>query len=48
MAKLANGKTSSPRTACKTLSKKRAEGDKGTPFSRCISEGAKLLRKQKD
>jgi hypothetical protein len=50
MAKLATGKTSSPRTACKEFSKKRsdaAEGTKGTPFSQCVSGGAKLLREQK-
>jgi hypothetical protein len=50
MAKLATGKTDSPRAACKELSKKRsdaAEGTKGTPFSQCVSGGAKLLREQK-
>jgi hypothetical protein len=48
MAKLANGKTSSPRKACKDLSKKHKAGEKGTPFSRCVSQGAKLLREQHD
>lgn len=48
MAKLGNGKTSSPRKACKGLSKKHEEGEKGTPFSRCVSEGAKLLREHDD
>jgi hypothetical protein len=47
MAKLATGKTSSPRKACKELDKKHEEGVKGTPFSRCVSDGAKLLREQK-
>jgi hypothetical protein len=47
MAKLATGKTSSPRKACKELDKKPKEGEKGTPFSRCVSHGAKLLRDQK-
>jgi hypothetical protein len=50
MAKLATGKSDSPRTACKALSKKRAdaaEGTKGTPFSQCVAGGAKLLREQK-
>jgi hypothetical protein len=47
MAKLATGKTSSPRKACKELDKKPKEGEKGTPFSRCVSKGAKLLRYQK-
>jgi hypothetical protein len=48
MAKLATAKTTSPRKACKELSKKHAEGAKGTPFSLCVSEGAKLLREQAD
>jgi hypothetical protein len=47
MAKLATGKSSSPRAACKALSKKHEKGEKGTPFSRCVAEGAKLLRAQK-
>ena len=44
MAKLASGKTDSPRAACKTLSHKHVDGQSGTPFSRCVSGGAKLLR----
>jgi hypothetical protein len=48
MAKLATGKTSSPRKACKELDKKPKEGEKGTPFSRCVSKGAKLLREHDD
>jgi len=44
MAKLATGKTDSPRKACKDLSRKHVEGQKGTPFSKCVSGGAKLLR----
>jgi hypothetical protein len=47
MAKLASGKSTSPRKACKELDKKPKEGEKGTPFSRCVSHGAKLLRDQK-
>jgi|SRR5215208_5564362 len=50
LAKLATGKSDSPRAACKALSKKRvdaAEGTKGTPFSQCVAGGAKLLREQK-
>jgi hypothetical protein len=46
MAKLANGSTTNPRTACKGLSKKHVEGQKGTPFSRCVSGGAELLDDQ--
>jgi hypothetical protein len=48
MAKLASGKTSSPRKACKHLSKKHKAGEKGTSFSRCVANGAKLLREQHD
>jgi hypothetical protein len=48
MAKLATGKTSSPRKACKALDKKHEEGEKGTQFSRCVSKGAKLLREHDD
>jgi hypothetical protein len=44
MAKLANGNTSSPKTACAAMSKKHVTGEKGTPFSRCVAAGAKLLR----
>jgi hypothetical protein len=50
MAKLASGRTDSPREACKALSKSRSdapEGMKGTPFSQCVAGGAKLLRQQK-
>src|SRR5207237_3104025 len=47
MAKLATGKTSSPKTACAAMSKRHAAGEKGTPFSRCVTAGAKLLRDQK-
>jgi len=43
MAKLANGQTSNPRTACKDESKQHVEGQNGTPFSLCVSGGAKLL-----
>jgi hypothetical protein len=49
MAKLANGRTDSPREACKLLSKKHSDaapGTKGSPFSQCVSGGARLLRDQ--
>jgi hypothetical protein len=46
MAKLANGNTNSPKTACAAMSKKHVTGEKGTPFSRCIAAGAKLLKDQ--
>jgi hypothetical protein len=42
MAKLATGVTSSPAKACKTLSKKHVAGQKGTPYSQCVSAAAKL------
>jgi hypothetical protein len=46
MAKLANGVTKNPVTACKDLSKKHVAGQHGTPFSQCVSAGAKLLKEQ--
>ena len=46
MAKLATGKTDSPKVACSAMSKKHVAGEKGTPFSRCVAAGAKLLRDQ--
>jgi hypothetical protein len=42
MAKLANGRTDNPRTACAGESKKHVDGQKGTPFSQCVSAAAKL------
>ena len=50
MAKLATGRTDSPREACEVLSKKRSDaapGTKGSPFSQCVEGGAKLLRDQR-
>jgi hypothetical protein len=44
MAKLASGATSSPKTACASESKKHVAGKPGTPFSLCVSGGAKLLQ----
>src|SRR5438046_2560783 len=46
MAKVATGKTDSPKAACSAMSKKHVTGEKGTPFSRCVAAGAKLLRDQ--
>jgi hypothetical protein len=44
MAKLANGSTTSPKTACATLSKKHVPGTQGTPYSACVTAGAQLLK----
>jgi len=44
MARLATGKANSPQAACAGLSKAHTAGEKGTPFSRCVSAGAKLLK----
>ena len=48
MAKLANGSTDNPRTACLGESKKHVDGEKGTPFSQCVSAGAKLNHDQSE
>jgi hypothetical protein len=47
MAKLATGKTDSPKAACSAMSKKHVAGETGTPYSRCVAVGAKLLADQK-
>ena len=47
MAKLATGKTDSPKAACSAMSKKHVAGEKGTPYSRCVAAGAKLLADQR-
>lgn len=44
MAKLATGKSKSPRTACRNESKKPLFGQRRTPFSLCVSGGTQLLR----
>ena len=36
----------SPRAACVALPKKHVAGQNGTPFSRCVVAGAKLLKDQ--
>jgi hypothetical protein len=44
MSKLATGKSSSPRKACRALSRKKARGGRRSAFARCVSAGAKLLK----
>jgi hypothetical protein len=44
MAKLASGAATSPRQACRKLSRKRTKGTRKSAFARCVSEGAKLLK----
>ena len=47
LAKLAKGTATNPARACKALSRKHLAGQKGTPFSRCVSAAAKLQRDAK-
>jgi hypothetical protein len=44
MAKAATNDNVTPRKACKGLSKKHIKGEKGTPFSRCVTAAAKLRK----
>jgi hypothetical protein len=44
MSKLATGKSSSPRAACRALSRKKARGGRRSAFARCVSAGARLLK----
>jgi hypothetical protein len=48
MAKLATGASTSPKSACAAMSKKHVAGQKGTPFSNCVSAAAKLKKDQKN
>jgi hypothetical protein len=43
MRRLASGDASRPTAACRRLSKKRVKGRTGTPFSRCVRGGKRLL-----
>ena len=44
MARLGSERTKSPSKACRALSRKRVKGKSGTPYSRCVVAGTKLLR----
>lgn len=44
MAKLATGRSSSPRKACAALSRKKVRGERKSAFARCVSAGVKLLK----
>jgi hypothetical protein len=43
MAKLATAVTNAPWTACRPLSRKPIPGQTGSPFSRCVIAGTRLL-----
>jgi len=45
LAKIDEGRTTSPKKACKGLSKKHVKGQKGTPFSQCVTAAAKQREK---
>jgi hypothetical protein len=44
MRKLATGKSSSPRTACAGLSRKRPRGKPRSVYSRCVRAGSRLVK----
>jgi hypothetical protein len=46
MAKAAHNEKLTPKQACKEMSHKHVKGEKGTPFSRCVSAAAKLRRQE--
>jgi hypothetical protein len=46
MAKLANGSATNPAKACADESKKHVAGQRGTPYSVCVSGANKLLKQQ--
>lgn len=47
MNRLATGRTSSPSKACRGLTRKKAKGERKSAYSRCVSEGAKLMKSLK-
>ena len=44
MAQLRKDSAQSPARACRTVSRRRVRGLRGTPYSRCVSGGTRLLR----
>jgi hypothetical protein len=44
LSRLATGKSSSPHNACRALSRKKAKGQRKSPFALCVSAGARLLK----
>jgi hypothetical protein len=44
MSKLATGRSSSPRVACRALSHRKARGARRSAFAQCVAAGAKLLK----
>jgi hypothetical protein len=44
MSALGTGRSSSPRAACRALSRKKVGGEHRSAFSRCVSAGARLLK----
>jgi len=46
LSRLASGRSSSPKNACRQLSHKRSKGRKTSPFERCVKAGTKLVKAQ--
>ena len=44
MAKAAHSDKTSPKEACKAMSKKHVKGEKGTRYSRCVVGAAQLKK----
>jgi hypothetical protein len=47
MSKLATGKSSSPQSACRGLSRKKAGGERKSAYALCVSAGAKVLKSKR-
>jgi hypothetical protein len=44
LSKLATGKSSSPRKACRALSRKKGKGVRTSAYARCVKAGKKLVK----
>lgn len=44
MSRLATGRSSSPRRACRALSRKKVNGSRTSAFALCVKAGAKLMK----
>src|SRR5215218_7376935 len=47
MSRLATGKSSSPQSACRGLSRKKAGGERKSAYALCVSAGAKVLKSKR-
>lgn len=47
MSRLAAGTSTSPRSACRSLGRRKAKGAHKSAYARCVSEGSKLMKSKR-